>query len=180
MSKLVINIFVILCFIVSGCVTDVRTIHYFTIKGDPYIIEKKVPQIVILYQEGYCGTCTRELSRYVSEICKGTPVQMFVLVSATQTNIYSLRSNTDALMEHLDDAGVMDSFQIVYDLYPNERERVASRYRIKMYPSLLLVSANGKVEYIPYAKLFSDDDTLVSSKTLQRIADFAGVELFLK
>lgn len=174
-----ISICIILTTISYSCRTVSNRIEYYDITAKPVVMDKTQPQVVILYQQGYCSECTRTLSQYVANICNGTNVKTLILISSKQTDPLTLRSNTDAIQAHLDDIEKGTSFQIVYDLNPIKRKRVVNQFHIKLYPALLLFYENGETEYIPYSILFSDEESYVSSEVLHKLSDFAGVELHL-
>ena len=158
---------------VSGTVAQ-QKFPLYTIRGEEANIKSENPAILILYDDGFCSACTKSLLFYISEICKESDAIPMVLISTAEKDIISLRSATSSVQSYFPDNTV---FPFVYDLNPKEKKRLRNVYKVKFFPCVLLVPANGgKNKYISYRELFSGEED-ISTNALQKIADFAGLNV---
>lgn len=146
----------------------------YDIKGNPVSIGEGKSLVMILYDEGYCSACTKTLLEYIPKICEKTDFQTIVMISTPYRDIVSLRSTTSSVQSYMEKK---DAFPIVYDLNPIEKQKYRKKYKVKLFPCIVMLPANGKKTlFIPYAELFAGEYA-ISPKALRKIADYTGSEI---
>lgn len=146
----------------------------YDIKGNPVSIGEGKSLVMILYDDGYCSACTKILLEYIPKICEKTDFQTIIMISTPYRDIVTLRNTTSSVQSYLEEK---DAIPIVYDLNPIKKQKYRNKYKVKLFPCIVMLSVNGKKpKFIPYAELFAGEYA-ISPKALRKIADYTGSKM---
>jgi hypothetical protein len=145
----------------------------YDINGNRMALADSAQAIVICYKSGSCASCVRSVTDYCSALSlQYSWVQLVIMIQGD--DMENMQNSARAIQRYFPNAVC----KIVFDLAVPVRNRYFNKYKIRHYPSLLLVSKQAKkVRYISYERIFADDNSqeiLISSDIREVLEKFAS------